>query len=222
MPQYVRRMRKEDIDSVLEIDREAFPTEWPPPNLRRELDNHLAHYIVACDAGNLVPPSAAATAVRADDGLTGIRMRLRRWFSSAPDPSVSERRATGPERIIGFAGIWIMADEAHVTTIATRIDDRRKGIGELLLQSIVHLTVTLSAAIVTLEVRVSNDSAQALYSKYGFRQMGFRRGYYTDNLEDALLMSTENIGAASFQALFRELTGAYRQRWGTERYHLDN
>ncbi len=214
-------MKKEDIDSVLEIDREAFPTEWPPPNLRRELDNRLSHYIVACDAGDLVPPSAAAAAVPVDNGLTGILTRLRRWFSSAPDP-VSERRAAGPERIIGFAGIWVMADEAHVTTIATRADDRRQGIGELLLQSIVHLTATLSATIVTLEVRVSNDSAQALYSKYGFRQVGLRRGYYTDNREDALLMSTENIGATPFQTLFTELTGAYRQRWGTERYHLGN
>jgi ribosomal-protein-alanine N-acetyltransferase len=218
LPQYVRRMKREDIDAVLTIDREAFPTEWPPPNLRRELDNRLAHYIVACDAEELVAPAEEA-AVPAKKGLAGIVSRLRRWFSPAPEP-LTERRARGPERIIGFAGIWVMADEAHVTTIATRADDRRQGIGELLLQSIVHLAATLHATIVTLEVRVSNGGAQSLYTRYGFRQVGLRRGYYTDNREDAMLMSTENIGAAPFRTLFGELTAAYRQRWGPERYQL--
>ncbi len=218
MPQYVRRMKREDIDAVLTIDREAFPTEWPPPNLRRELDNRLAHYIVACDAEEVVAPAEEA-AVPAKKGLAGIVSRLRRRFSLAPDP-LRERRAPGPERIVGFAGIWVMAEEAHVTTIATSIGDRRQGVGELLLQSIVHLAATLRATIVTLEVRISNDGAQALYTKYGFRQVGLQRSYYSDNREDAVLMSTENIGATPFQTLFRELTAAYRHRWGPERYHL--
>ena len=71
-------------------------------------------------------------------------------------------------------------------------------------------------------MRVSNSSAQALYTKYGFRQAGLRRGYYTDNREDAMIMSTEHIGATPFQTLLKELTAAYRQRWGPERYHLDS
>ena len=209
-------MKREDVDAVLSIDREAFPTEWPPPNLRRELDNRLAHYIVACDAEELVAPAEEA-AIPAKKGLAGVLSRLRRRFT--PEP-VRERHASGSERIIGFAGIWVMADEAHVTTIATRADDRRQGIGELLLQSIVHLAATLHATTVTLEVRVSNSGAQSLYARYGFRQVGLRRGYYTDNREDAVLMSTEHIGAAPFRTLFGELTAAYRQRWGSERYHL--
>ena len=213
-------MKREDIDAVLEIDREAFPTEWPPPNLRRELDNRLAHYIVACDAEELAAPGVEA-AVPAEKGLAWVLSRLRRWFSPTPE-SAGKRRAAGPERIIGFAGIWVMADEAHVTSIATRARDRRQGIGELLLQSIVHLAATLRATIVTLEVRVSNSDAQALYTKYGFRQVGLRRGYYTDNREDALLMSTEHIRMMPFQTLFKELAAAYRQRWGPERYRLGN
>ena len=218
MPQYVRRMKREDIDAVLSIDREAFPTEWPPPNLKRELDNRLAHYIVACHAEEVVAPAEEA-AVPAKKGLAGVLSHLRRRFFPAPEP-LNERRASGPERIIGFAGIWVMADEAHVTTIATRADDRRQGVGELLLLSIVHIAATLRATIVTLEVRVSNSSAQALYTKYGFRQVGLRRGYYTDNREDAMIMSTEHIGATPFQTLLEELTAAYRRRWGPERYHL--
>ncbi len=216
LPQYVRRMKREDIDAVLSIDREAFPTEWPPPNLGRELDNRLAHYIVACHAEELVPPAEEA-AIPAKKGLAGVLSRLRRRFT--PEP-VRERHASGSERIIGFAGIWVMADEAHVTSIATRADDRRRGIGELLLQSIVHMAATLRATIVTLEVRISNTGAQALYIKYGFRRVGLRRAYYTDNREDAMIMSTENIGTTPFQTQLKELTADYRQRWGPERYHL--
>lgn len=58
--QYVRRMNREDIDAVFEIDREAFPTEWPPTNLQRELNNRLAHYIVVCEAEEISAPSQAA------------------------------------------------------------------------------------------------------------------------------------------------------------------
>jgi len=211
-------MKQEDIDAVLLIDREAFPTEWPPPNLKRELSNRLAHYIVTCDTeGVISPPKETVAPMK--QGLAGVLSRLRRRFSPAPE-SVRERHASGPERIIGFAGIWVMADEAHVTSIATRADDRRQGVGELLLQSIIHIAAALRATIVTLEVRVSNSSAQALYTKYGFRQVGLRRAYYTDNREDAALMSTEHIGETSFQTLVKELIAAYRQRWGPEHYHL--
>jgi ribosomal-protein-alanine N-acetyltransferase len=216
-------MKPEDIDAVLVIDREAFPTEWPPPNLRRELDNRLAHYIVACQAGEVVSPSLDGAPVEAGDtagtGQTGIWRRLLGRFARVPEPAM-ERHAAGDERIIGFAGIWVLADEAHVTTIATRAEDRRQGVGELLLQSVIHLSGTLQATIVTLEVRVSNSGAQALYTKYGFREVGLRRAYYTDNREDAKLMSTDSIGGPAFQKLFAELTATDRQRRGPGRYGL--
>ena len=218
MSQYVRRMKREDIDAVFAIDREAFPEEWPPTNLQRELDNRLAHYIVACEAEGILAPSEAV-AVPVRKGLAGVLWCLRQKLSPTPEP-VRERRAAGPERIVGFAGIWIMADEAHITSIATSAEARRQGVGELLLQSIVHIAATLHATIATLEVRVSNTSAQTLYTKYGFSQVGLRRGYYTNNREDAIIMSTEHIGEPAFQALLGELIAAHRQRWGPERYHL--
>jgi len=68
----------------------------------------------------------------------------------------------------------------------------------------------------TLEVRASNLAAQNLYSKYGFTQVGIRRGYYLDNREDGVLMSTESITSAPFQARLQQLREARTRKWGSQ------
>ena len=107
-----------------------------------------------------------------------------------------------------------MAGEAHIINLAVREIYRRQGIGELLLISIVDLAAELHAQIITLEVRVSNVAAQRLYSKDGFTQVGLRRGYYSDNREDGVVMSTENITLDSFQTRFQQLKQAHSRKWG--------
>ena len=97
---------------------------------------------------------------------------------------------------MGFAGLWMLADEAHITNIAVREKHRRQGIGETLLIAIVELAIELGAHLITLEVRASNSEVQKLYAKYGFVRVGLRRGYYTDNREDAVLMSIEDVESA--------------------------
>ena len=74
--------------------------------------------------------------------------------------------------------------------------------------------------MVTLEVRVSNIVAQSLYARYGFNQVGLRRGYYTDNREDAFVMTTDSIHSAAFRAHVRELKKTNQAKWGTDRYQL--
>ena len=113
-----------------------------------------------------------------------------------------------------------MADEAHIINIAVREDHRRQGVGELLLISIIDLATELNASIVTLEVRTSNTAAQSLYRKYGFSQVGIRKGYYTDNREDAILMSTEKIASTPFQAQLNRLKQAHSKRWGIPLYQI--
>lgn len=118
-----------------------------------------------------------------------------------------------PPPVLGFAGLWFILDEAHLTSIAVRESHRRHGIGELLLISALELAVEKGAQIMTLEVRVSNSPAQGLYEKYGFSNVGVRRGYYTDNNEDAFLMSTDRITSASYQASFQRLKECHSQKW---------
>jgi ribosomal-protein-alanine N-acetyltransferase len=204
-------MHREDIDQINEIDREAFPTQWPPPNYRHELQNRLARYIVVYDENMTTPGSE----VKPDKGIARLSSRIKRWFRRNPSPG-KEPSPSEKQYIVGFAGIWVMADEAHITNIAVRRQYQRQGVGELLLIATIDLAKEMKASIMTLEVRASNFIAQNLYRKYGFTQVGIRRGYYTDNREDGLLMSTENITSSFFQARLQQLREALARKWGSQ------
>lgn len=93
--------------------------------------------------------------------------------------------------IAGYAGMWLIIDEAHVTNIALAAAYRGAGLGEELVRALMELARERGAVSMTLEVRVSNVKAQALYTKLGFVSRGKRRNYYTDNREDALIMWCE-------------------------------
>ncbi|MDG0814453.1 ribosomal protein S18-alanine N-acetyltransferase [Cohnella rhizosphaerae] len=92
------------------------------------------------------------------------------------------------DEVLGYGGMWLIVDEAHVTNIAVREAYRGKGLGERLLRELMRTAAWLGAARMTLEVRVSNERAQRLYRKLGFGPAGLRPGYYSDNNEDALIM----------------------------------
>jgi ribosomal-protein-alanine N-acetyltransferase len=202
---YVRLMGKGDISQVTAIDHEAFPTLWPPPNYRRELDNRLARYLVACD-DTLEALQSEVAPVKGS--------WLKRLFEREVPP-------TTREYILGFAGFWIVAGEVHITNIAVRESLRRQGIGELLLISLINLAIKLEAQLITLEVRASNTVAQALYAKYGFAKVGVRRAYYTDNREDGVLMTLEDINSTPVQARLKRLKEDHLKRWGIAAYSPD-
>jgi ribosomal-protein-alanine N-acetyltransferase len=94
-----------------------------------------------------------------------------------------------------------MVDEAHITTFGVHPDWRRQGIGRQLLLNLVELARTIGARRMTLEVRASNDGAQALYRAYGFEEVGRRPRYYTDDGEDALVMSTPALDDPRMEAI---------------------
>lgn len=91
-------------------------------------------------------------------------------------------------KVIGYCGLWVISDDAHITNIAIHPSERRKGIGDYLFRGAMDMAKTLGAVKMSLEVRVSNEPAQSLYRKYGFQKGGIRKNYYTDNQEDALVM----------------------------------
>jgi ribosomal-protein-alanine N-acetyltransferase len=104
--------------------------------------------------------------------------------------------ARADDAVVGFGGLWVMVDEAHVTTFAVDPRWRRRGVGERLLLALLDLAVARRAREATLEVRLSNMPARRLYEKYGFRPVGIRPRYYSDNQEDALIMTTEPLASA--------------------------
>jgi ribosomal-protein-alanine N-acetyltransferase len=97
------------------------------------------------------------------------------------------------DSIVAYGGIWLMVDEAHITTFAVHPGYRRRRIGERLLLALLDLARDRRAREATLEVRLSNLPARRLYEKYGFRPVGIRPRYYSDNNEDALIMTTEPL-----------------------------
>jgi ribosomal-protein-alanine N-acetyltransferase len=103
------------------------------------------------------------------------------------------------DEVVAYGGIWLMVDEAHVTTFAVHPRYRRRRIGERLLLSLLDLSVDRHAREATLEVRLSNLAARRLYEKYGFRPVGIRPRYYSDNQEDALIMTTEPLAGAAMR-----------------------
>jgi ribosomal-protein-alanine N-acetyltransferase len=91
-------------------------------------------------------------------------------------------------KVVGYCGMWLIVDEAHITNIALLPDFRGKGIGENLLKEMMRIAQWFGTKKMTLEVRVSNEAAQRLYEKLGFEKSGIRPKYYMDNMEDAIIM----------------------------------
>jgi ribosomal-protein-alanine N-acetyltransferase len=113
------------------------------------------------------------------------------------------------DRVIGYAGYWMLADECHISTIATHPDWRGRGLGELLLLNLLFLANDQAAHLATLEVRQSNQAAQTLYHKYQFAVVGKRRRYYKDTGEDALIMTVGALDGRYYQFLQQKQTDLF-------------
>ncbi|MEE9262623.1 MAG: ribosomal protein S18-alanine N-acetyltransferase, partial [Dehalococcoidia bacterium] len=129
----------------------------------------------------------------------------------APPPEVVHSQQ---DFIAGYVALWFVVDEAHITSIAVREDYRRMGMGELLMMGAVELASAREASQVTLEARVSNFPAHALYEKFGFKRTGVRKGYYTDNREDAVLMTADGILTPEYREMYRKLVDTFSERRG--------
>jgi ribosomal-protein-alanine N-acetyltransferase len=207
-------MQIEDIYQVTDIDREAFSTLWPPIPFKQGLNNKLAHYLVAWEKSEDVPNQSQGTK-STDKGQRSAVQRFTWWGRH-----LFHRERFLGDYIVGYAALRQILDKAHLTSIAVGETYRRRGIGELLLISAINLATQLGASMITLEVRVSNLPAQALYLKYGFAKAGVRRRYYSDNGGDALIMNTEKLTTPSYQERFQQLKQDYLQKWGTNRCPL--
>lgn len=175
----VRPMRFTDIEQVVAIDRVSFSTPWSPNAYRFELTNR--------DTSHLVVLELAARPHTVTGHWRWLLRPLIRRISAG--------------QVIGYGGCWLMAGEAHISTIAVGPDYRGQGLGELLLASMLKRAIQLHAEYSVLEVRESNATAQALYRKYEYRVVGRRRHYYRNDGEDALLMELRPLDAAYAQRL---------------------
>jgi [ribosomal protein S18]-alanine N-acetyltransferase len=189
-PYLVRPMQLDDLEGVMVVERSCFSMPWPASAFRYDLtQNNHAHYVV-------VAQREAGGALTDGEGTASWWQRF--W-----------RGDTGrPSRILAYGGFWCLVDEAHIANIAVAPTWRGRGLGELMLVSMLDDGVTQGMQTATLEVRVSNGIAQNLYRKYGFEIVGRRKRYYSDNYEDALIMSTGILISSHYQQSLAQLKRA--------------
>jgi [ribosomal protein S18]-alanine N-acetyltransferase len=107
--------------------------------------------------------------------------------------------------IVGFVCLYYVMDEGHITNIAVDNFFRKRGIATFMMLAITDVMVSKGVKRLTLEVRRTNEKAQGLYTKFGFRMKGLRKKYYTDNGEDAYVLWTDDITTAEYQSMIREI-----------------
>src|SRR5207244_2826751 len=132
------------------------------------------------------------------------------WHANAYYTELSNRAAAYlvarmDGKVIGYGGMWVIMDEAHITTLAVDPPHQGKKIGERLLQGLMEEAILHGASRATLEVREHNVAAQGLYRKYGFREAAIRKSYYTDNSENAVVMWADDIHDPAYSRRLREL-----------------
>jgi ribosomal-protein-alanine N-acetyltransferase len=180
MSAVLRYMTLTDIREVVVIDRLSFKPAWSEQSYAYEVGK--------------APSSHMVVMQEVVDASTGWRRFVRPFSSSSGG------------KILGYAGMWMIADEAHISTIASHPDERGKGIGEAILATLVHKAILSQSSYIVLEVRVSNVVAQNLYHKYEFIIADRRANYYHDNREDAFDMRLD-------------LSDPHRNARLEERYH---
>jgi ribosomal-protein-alanine acetyltransferase len=187
----IRAMTVRDVRAATAIERAAYGPQAPHSEFRRELQNGLAQYLVAEPVAS---PASRSTGARSR--LRPLRL-LRRW--------PPWRTRSGPA-LVGFAGVWFTRDQLHLVTIAVDPGWQRRGVAALLLLRCVELAEEAGLSSIALEVRPANTGARALYERFGLREVGRLRRYYSDTGEDAVLMLSPPFDDPAF----RERIGGLR------------
>ncbi|MQF98623.1 MAG: ribosomal-protein-alanine N-acetyltransferase [SAR202 cluster bacterium] len=204
----VRNASTDDLSELSIIEREAFTESWPPTPFRRDLANRNVEILVVAIDMNL---EQTPEKFEVNETLYENLGYIHRLFNCLNN---LWRDAPGHDakNIVGYVATRQMYDEAHITSIAVRKSFRGMGIGELLLMSAVSNAMKKNYRTTTLEVRVSNRIAQSLYKKYGFNEVGIRKRYYSDNKEDAYIMTTDTLYSDLYIEHFRKLVDAFDKR----------
>lgn len=220
----IEPMTQEDVSEVARVERRCFTNPWPVSAYRRELQSPgQNHYVVLrrvapdppADLGAAEGTITTGSGAHGNGhghghGASGERPMPRRTLlplglGRRAEANGASRDRPGQEPILGFAGMWIIFDEAHVTTIGVEPSERGHGLGELLLVAMFDEAMRRGATWLTLEVRVSNRPALALYRKYGFAVQGTRKRYYSDNNEDAHVMWSRSLAEPAYREQLAEL-----------------
>jgi ribosomal-protein-alanine N-acetyltransferase len=187
LPYMLLPMVLDDVPTVHTIEQQVFSLPWSASAFSYEIRNNpSSQYLV---------------------------LRYKPWFYESPARRLLPRSMrhvlqspTNEPSLLGYGGYWMVLEEAHICTLALREEWRGRNLGELLLLGLIESALARKAEVITLEVRISNQRAQNLYSKYGFEISGRRVHYYSDNNEDAYIMSTNSTLLPAFRDRLQQLS----------------
>ncbi len=208
LPFTIEPMRLEDVAEVARVERRCFTNPWPTAAYRRELKSleHNSYIVLRGSDAHLLQTRERFVDELAEN-WRGLRSLGLLSFNRRNHPPPAE-----PQPIAGFAGMWQLYDEAHVTTIGIDVPFRGRGLGEALFLRLLDESVRRGANMLTLEVRISNEGAIRLYEKYGFTIHGVRPKYYSDNGEDAYLMWSPSLRDEPYLERVEELRAELIER----------
>lgn len=124
------------------------------------------------------------------------------YITELANPAAVYMVALVGDVVVGYGGLWVIMDEAHITTIAVIPEMRGRKLGERLLAEMLRVARERGATRATLEVRETNEVAKRLYFKYGFEAVAVRKGYYSDNNENADILWINDMEAPEWRAGF--------------------
>jgi [ribosomal protein S18]-alanine N-acetyltransferase len=142
--------------------------------------------------------------------LAQVRSGARRYLVARR----AEGQGRGRGRVVGYAGLWFSADEAHVTNVAVQPEHQRRGVATALMLGLADAAIDRGCGAWTLEVRVSSTGAQDLYRRFGFNPAGVRARYY-ENTEDAIVMWCNDIQGDDYRALLDSIRSGAERRWAS-------
>jgi ribosomal-protein-alanine N-acetyltransferase len=179
------------------------PITPPPPPAQLTAQQLVFQRMQAADVPDVMAIESVSFGIHhwsGDSFRNELKNNMGRYFALRYHPTPDAASSESP--LVGYGGLWMILDEAHITTLAVTPTWRGHSLGELVLLQLLDTCMGHNARWATLEVRASNTGAQALYYKYGFQSMGLRYRYYQDNHEDALIMTTPNLQSDEYQALY--------------------
>jgi len=193
----VEPMVVSDLGDVMIIERLSFSSPWSERAYRFEIEQNENSVML------VVRPAFPLSLWDRIRGRAGVR-----------------------SPVLGYGGLWLLVDEAHISTIAVHPQWRSKGLGEMVMLSLLEQGIKRGMQRATLEVRVSNEAAQGLYRKLGFQSAGRQKRYYSDNNEDAFIMVTPPFDTPGFKENLRRCRAELQTRFraGTAQaraYRLD-
>jgi len=194
----LRYMSVPDIQQVVSIDRVAFDPPWSARSYAYEITESTYSHMMVLES---IPDAERPT--------NPWKRLMQNLSGGVPiDP-----------QIVAYGGLWKVVDEAHISTVATHPDFRGRGWGEIVaLLGMVRKSLSLGAAYVVLEVRISNTTAQNLYLKHGFVTHGIKKRYYHNNGEDAYDMRLDLLADDARENVEQKFSDAVQRHRFADHY----